>query len=252
MNTHDVHYWVLSLSDKETRLYKARDMILTEVVSLDAQGKPVQGFPLQDLGPEESEYAPIASGERNADYLDNHKKTFLKMVDNELGKILKNEPLPVVLCCTVKNKSLFDEVTKHDTAIIAYKAADYSHESAYTIGQQVWPLMQEVFVEYEKSIFRDFEEAAGHSKQAFGLHRVWEMACQGRVALALVERGFAVFGKVDPDNEQHLLVYEQKTDGVDNLIAVLLAKVEQQGGKVVFVPKDALHNFEHVGAILRY
>ena len=251
---HESQYWVLSVSDKETRLYEAHNKILTEIISLDAQGNPIQGFPLQDLGPQEHEYKPIASGERNADYLDNHKKVFLKMVDNELGKILKKKPLPVVVCCTVKNKSLFDGVTTHTKDIVAYKTADYTHNSAYEVGQAVWPVVQELFVAQEKKTIAKFEEAIGSSQQAFGLHRVWEMACAGRIDVLLLERDFKVYGTVDASTPTNVIVYEKNipSAGVDNLIDVLLIKVHQQRGKIVFVAKDALQEFEHVGAILRY
>lgn len=248
------HYWILELTKKMCRLYEAYDNDLQEVVTpeFDAQGNPVQGFPLDYVEPDDKIETAVGQGDRDARYIMEHEKRYFIMVDTELGKILHEKPLPVVVCGVEKNNSLFKEITKHGAAIIGYQQGDYRNQA--DLAQAVAPLLHKYQQETIKKLLNNFVESAGTAQQAFGIQRVWLMAREGRIQHLLVEEGLVIPGAVDFTNLNHLILQEKlmPEQAIGNVVDVVIGQVMATGGKVVFVPKDALKDFEHIGAILRY
>lgn len=248
------HYWVLELTKKMSRLYEALNSSLTEKITpeFDAQGNPVQGFPLDYREPTDKSTAAIGRGDRDARALDDQEKHYFAMVDNELGKVLHEKPLPVIVCAAEKNGALFRGLTKHAAAIIGYQHGDF--KNVHEIAQAIAPVLEEHRQQETKKLLERFVEEAGYNKQAFGLQRVWLMAQEGRIDYLLVEEGLVISGIVDPNDSNHILISDKKavTNGTHDLIDRLINRVIETRGRIVFVPQGALKDFEHVGAILRF
>lgn len=248
------HYWVLELTKKMCRLYEAHHTSLTEIVTpqVDDHGNPVQGFPLDYVTPDDRIETAVGQGDRDARYRDDHEKRYFTMVDTELGKILREKPLPVIVCGVEKNISLFRSITKHASHIIGYQHGDYRNSA--DIIPAVAPILEQHYQAEIARLLHDFVEAEGQLKQAFGLKRVWLMAREGRIQHLLVEEGLAAPGIVDPTNLNHLLLAEATApeDGIGDVVESIIDRVRETQGTVVFVPEGSLKDFEHIGAILRY
>jgi hypothetical protein len=264
------HYWLLELHKDMSRLYEAYNDELHEVVTplVDQSGNPVQGFPLDYVLPEDKKRVAEGSGDLQARYPDDQLKHYFSMVDHELGKILQNKPLPVVVIGDEKNISTFKHLTKHGSAIIGYQHGDYSRRQ-HELGQAALPIFNTLHEKETKAVLQQFTAAEGTLKQAFGVHRVWLMAHEGRIAILLVEEGLVIPGKLDSENPDHLYIYEKNSPDflektlkpfvyadfspdVRNLVDVIIERVIKTDGKIVFVKPGALEDFEHIGAILRY
>lgn len=248
------HYWVLELNKKVSRLYEGLNNSLVEKITpeLDAIGNPVQGFPLDYVRPNDSLHDAIGTGDRDARYLDDHEKRYFNVIDDELGKALHEKPLPVIVCGVDKNAGLFRKITKHTAAIIGYQHGDF--QNTHEIAQAVAHILAEHRQAEIEKLRNRFIESEGALKQAFGIHRVWLMAEEGRIDYLLVEEGLSIPGIVDSNDPNQIFISDKKVlaDGIQDLVDRLIGKVIETRGKVVFVPQDALKDFEHVGAILRY
>ena len=248
------HYWVLEITRKMCRLYEAYGTALHEVVTpvADSHGNPVQGFPLDYVEPRDGIERAAGQGDTDSKHLDEQEKHYFMMVDAELGKKLNENPLPVVVCGVEKNLGFFRQITKHAAAIVGYQHGDFKNR--LQIAQAVAPILEQHHKAATSKMLKDFVEAEGTLQQAFGMHRVWLMAREGRIDYLLVEENLVVPGIVDPENPDHLILQDRlmPEKQIGNLVDSLIGRVLETRGKIIFVPHGALKNFEHVGAILRY
>lgn len=250
-----LHYYVLVLSTKLSRLFEAHNDVLREIVTPlhDSQGAPLQGFPLDYVGPSTGNHDAIGQGDLDAKYLDRRRQEYFRLIDNELGKIISEQHLPVIVCGNNEYVSAFAKCTKHARSIIAFEKTDCSSLPVGQIAHVVWPCVMEYQRHQQENFIKKFIEAEGASLQAYGIHRLWELSVEGRIDTLLIEDGLIIAGKEDSENPLHVFVHDtMKVAGSIDLVNELIERVIATQGKVVFVPSDALKSFERLGAILRY
>jgi hypothetical protein len=250
-----MNYFVLVLSTKLSRLFEGYNESLREIVTPlhDAQGVPLQGFPLDYVGPEQGNHDAIGRGDIDARYADEHLLRYFRLVDDELGKVLTEHSLPIIVCGSDEQISAFRKHTRHTHEILWYEKTDCSNASATQLAHLVWPKVAEHQKQEQEKMVKKFIEAEGASRQAFGIHRLWALASEGRIDTLLVEKGLLIPGKEDPENPSHVMVVDIiKAPDATDLVNALIERVLHIRGNVVFVEKDTLKNFEHLGAILRY
>ena len=79
-----LRYFVLSLSDKPSRLFVGFGNELVEIIEPETNdlGVVQDGFPFEDLGPNHGEPdLAVGTGDLDSAYLDNHKKTYFRRQD---------------------------------------------------------------------------------------------------------------------------------------------------------------------------
>lgn len=254
-------YWVLSLSEKPTRLFSAVADSLFEVVEpeKDTMGVSRDGFPYEYFKPDIETYGYAVGKEvgRNSHldskYIDDRLKTFLAKVDHLLIPFLKDDPRPLFVAGVEKNLALFKEVTKHKLA--EFIPGDFTEAGSKTLAKAAWIAMQRYLDSERAKKVAEFKEAMNRKQHAFGFESVWRMARAGRINNLLVEEGFVVAGKVNPENPDNVIITDnQQTNGVsEDLVNQIIGMViEKGGGKVTICKKDQLKDYDHIAAILRY
>lgn len=250
-------YWVLALGAKPTRLYYGVGDTLTEATEpeVDHMGELKDGFPYEYTGANrDSVIMAVDKGHRDSDYKDDHISNFFRKVDELLHRFISVDPLPLILVGEERNVSFFKHVTDHSKYIAGVVSGEYNREPKHKLASRVWEDVQEYLEKQRENKLNEFHEAIGTGSHTFGLNNIWWTARQGRVKDLLVEEGYAVPGVVNPDNPDDLIVYEDhETPGIsDDLVDILVEKVIEKGGAVTFVKKGALHDYDHIAAILRY
>jgi len=241
-------FLLLELHTTMCRLYEVDQKKLHEIVTptVDVQGNPVQGFPLDCPPLDDKKNEALGSGDLNAAYAENHIRHYFSMVDSELTKVVATKELPVVVIGLTKSISSFRELTKNGAAIIGYKDASYHKVEDLLVAALA--VVKEYEVGLVNAALKKFFEAEGSNVQAFGARHVWLMAHEGRIETLFVEEGLQVPGKLDPENKDHLLIGM----GTQNVIDVIIERTRATRGHVVIVKPGTLKEFEHIGAILRY
>lgn len=262
-------YWVLSLSEKPTRLFYGLADALTEIIEpeTDELGISRDGFPLDYLKPTIEQFGFQQGGMTgstqasvsgrvsylDSKYMDDHKKTFFKKVDGLLARFTAGETRPLIILGTEKNIAFFESLTMHKVA--AKVTGDFADRDVTEVAKSVWPVIQAYLDTRREKKIKEFEEAVSRGKHAFGLESVWRMAQEGRVQELLVEEGYSVGGKINPENPENLIVYDDpKTPGIsDDLVNKVIDVVLEKGnGKITMCKKGQLKDYKHIAAILRY
>jgi hypothetical protein len=253
---HDqTDYVALVISEERARLYRMHYAKAEEVITplRDEQGKPLQGFPLTAIRPEDRIVASVGIGDRDSGYRDAEINRFVRLVASELHRFTNKQPLPVVICGSSPLLQEVEDALHGKVAILARVIGDYINEMPDFIGKLAWHMVMQLRGEQIKHLLREFQEAAGHNKQACGIMRTWETVHVGRVNHLFVEQGAVVSGRIDPENSDQLQLMAETDDlSCDNVMDILIAEAINHKGLVTIVPSGSLEECEGVGALLRY
>jgi len=238
-------YWVLSLSEKPTRLYEGTHDTLIEI-----QGS---GFPMVHEGPGGEQSLPGGVGVNKSAYRDERHRQFFRAVDNAFASVMANDPLPLAVVGVNRFQAFFDEVTAHKDSIVATLNGSHDKTTPSRLAKLVWLLVKEGLAQQRKKYLDQLEKAVGERKVYSSIGEIWRAANEGRGRLLLVEEDFHFPGRLDPSGV-HLLPADDPTqpdvipDAVDDIIETVLSKQ----GQVVFVPDGQLATFQRIAMVLRY
>ena len=249
-------YWVLVVNEQPSRLFMGLGSELIEIIEPEKNlmGVPQDGFPYEYLGPDESKALAIATGDVDAHYLDEHKKTFLRKVDELLNKFISKDPLPIIAIGEKRTLSAFSEISNHNQRIELTIEGSHSKDSADHIAKLVWPKADAYFQQKQLKKIEEFANSISALKHAFGAEAVWRAAHEGRVHELLVEKDFSIIGTINPDDPTSLFSCNEEEAAKDHvdLIDHIIEEVLNHAGAVTFVPKGSLEAYQHIAALLRY
>lgn len=242
---HTQRYWVLSLSEKPTRLYEGSGPTLIEITK--------HGFPMTYTGPGGTGPLPGGKGIEPSIYLEERHKQFFGWVDTAFRRIAADDPLPLVVVGVDRYLAYFQANSTQAHSIIATLKGNYDHMSPHDLGQLVWPLVEKQLRERNHTTIEELEAAVGAGKYAATMEAVWRMAKEGRGATLLVEDNFTYPAHVDQTGYQISPASDPTKPGViDDAVDEVIEIVMQKGGRVVMVDEGALQQYQHIALILRY
>jgi Bacterial archaeo-eukaryotic release factor family 3 len=216
------HYYVLSLSERTSRLYEAFRDTLIDIENT--------WFPLES-----------SRNSSQSDMSDAQLQTLMQRVDHHFAHYYGQEPLGVVLAGTRRNQSMFMSLTAFSDVIIGQTAGDHSATSVGDLGNIVWPIVKGVMAHSGEKVELELEIATLEHNIAFGIDAVVQSVDSGVGATLLVEEGY----RVTPPESLSLV------DDADNVVDVVIDKVLALGGNVIFVEDRLLSKFRSIALILQ-
>lgn len=238
-------YWLLVLSEKPTRLYHGIRSDVFEAVG--------EGFPMVHDGPGGSEPLPGGFGIEPSKIRDEYLRKFFRDVDEAFHTYWANHPVPLVLAGVDRHLAFFNEVTKHQAAILATLPGNYDETPPHQLGEKVWEVVSQTYAQRRKEWLSKLDEAVSSNNYNSTIGEAWRAVKEGRARVLLVEKDFHQPGRLNDDG--YLLYVEDDPeaqgvidDAVDNLIEMMLA----QDGEVVFVENGDLEKHQRVAVITRY
>jgi len=216
------HYYVLSLSERTSRLYEAFRDTLIDIENT--------WFPM------ESSRSP-SQPELNDDQL----RTLLQRADHHFAHYYTQDPLGVIVIGTKRDQDMFASLTAFSSMIIGTADGDHSATSTRDLGRIVWPIVKAVMANAGEKVERDLAAATRAHNVAVGIDAVVKAVDAGVGATFLVEDSYQVV----PDKSSSLV------DDIDNVVDVVIDKVLALGGNVIFVENGLLNKFQSAALILR-
>lgn len=239
-------YWVLALSEKPTRLYEAVREDLEEVTT-------GSGFPLTHSGPGGASGLPNDPAVNRSAFRDEHHRIFFRKVDEALGEIMANDPLPLAVVGVERFISFFREVTSHGNQIVATQRGSHDRTSAHELGQLVWPEVKASLAERRQGVLSELEAAIGGQRSASTIGEAWRLAREGRGAILLVEENFHYPARINASGTGlEPLDAPNGPDDLDDAVDETVETVLNMGGRVVFFEDGTLAQHDRIALILRY
>jgi hypothetical protein len=243
--TRTRRYWVLSLSERLTRLFAATREHLEEVTT--------GGFPMEHLGPGGAAPLPGGLGINKSGYRDDHLRAFFRTVDRAFGRFTADDPLPLALAGVERHQTFFRQVTSHSRDVMASLAGNYDHLSAHDLGLLLWPEVRNAFAARQQDVLEVVAGAAGQHRLASTLSEVWHLVKLGRGDLVVVEEGYHQPARIDERGELDLRVEDPTApDVLDDAVDEVITHALDKGGRVAFVRDGDLSIHNHIALVLRY
>jgi hypothetical protein len=231
-----IHYYVLSLSEQTCRLYEGfRDTLI------DIQNSSFPFDSSMDMR------LPMESAVK-----DNHLREFYRMIDLHFTHYYEQDPLRLVVVGDKKNQSVFASLTAHLSAIIGRVMGEYTSTSPHDLGKIVWPLVKEVLAGSNAKVMADLDLATSMHKVTSGLDAVAKMADSATGATLLVEEDYHIKGSISK-TDQSLVIseYVDIREVIDDAVDVIVEKVLEMGGNVIFLESGLLTKLSRIALIQR-
>ena len=226
------HYYVLSFGLKTNMLFEAFRDCLIDIED--------QGFPIASK-----------AGMSSADSHDQQRE-LARTADTHLAHYYLHDSLGLVVVGEESMQSAFSDVTTHGAAIIGRVAGDHTDTSVRDLGRIVWAVVKQVMSGVLERAIRDLAASAEQGQAASGLTAVARLVNEGVGGTLLVEDNYHVRGSLAGPNQSPVISPDVDVrDSLDDAVDVVIEKVIELGGNVVFTPNGSLNGRNRIALLLR-
>ena len=259
-------YWVLSISQKEVRLWQGTRSGLTPVDlagvprSLqEALGYEFERDELQFHSPKQGG-TPGGTGAIfhghgvGQDDAKPELKRFFRKVDEGVRELLADEIGPVILAAVDYYHPLYHEVSRLENLTDEGVTGNVSNWDASRLHDSAWPVVRETVLEKIDGALQLWENAYSNGKGEADLASVARLAVAGRIRLLLTQHGRNVWGRFDRHTGEMEHIREGGEDpgpeAVD-LLDEVAEVVMEKGGRSLILSEERMPTETGVAAILR-
>ena len=229
------HYYVLSLSERTSRLYEAfRDTLI------DIQDK---GFPIESAA---DMNGPVEPARENGPLRD-----FVRTADQHFDHYFRQDPLRLVVVGDKQHRAIFRSVTSHQDVVTGTLEGDYTATSPHDLGKIVWSIVKEAMAGTTERAMHDLDAAASSQNVASGIDAVAHVAGSGAGGTLFVEEDYRMKGGIRETD--HSLIMPEDLDILevtDDAVDAVIEKVLEKGGRVVFLENGSLPKLARIALVM--
>lgn len=220
------HYYVLSLGAGSAALYEAFRDALIAVEN--------QGFPVRRVAGE-------VGGARMA-----------RAIDESFGVHYAREALGLVIVGTPQLQTEFDAATRFRQAIVGRVFTEQCPASPEDLGRIAWPVVREQMSGVLDRAMDELADASIGNRLVRGLESVAAATIDQSRGTLLVEEDYRVRGSVVVEGRPPMISPEVDVrDAIDDAVDVVIERVLQSGGHVVFTRPGMLERHGRIALMPR-
>ncbi len=230
-----IHYYVLSLSDQLSILYEAfRD----KLISIQNSNFPFESFIHADHSD-------------NQAFRNSQLKEFFRQTDQHFIHYYDQDPLYLVVVGEKNNLSIFETLITHRDALIGHIEGNYIITSPHDLGKIVWPVIKEAISGSNNNALRELTKAAEASNVVSGIDAVGQSAETETGPMLYVEEDYHVKGSLRKVDQTTIVrsKHVELWDVIDDVVDIIIEKVLEMGGTVIFMKNDSLKNHERIALV---
>jgi hypothetical protein len=234
-------YFVLVLSRDKARLIEAlNDQVKEEVEQI---------FPIENLSLHPVDRTDAALGSRQTSLM----LEFFNRVDKQLNKIVRENPLPVLLCTEESNYHQYLKIADRKEIIVGHLNGSRQNEKAHHIIEGAWPLIKQINSNNNQERLQELSGALGTGKLVTDYHDIWDAVQDGKGKTLFIKQGYFQPARLE-NGAIELVPHEQadQTDVVDDIIDEMIELNLKNGGDAVFLSDTGLDRFNGLALTTRY
>ena len=259
------NFYILTLSQNQTRLFLASRDNLTEVELIDTPASMAEALQMDDLqknvGFQTSTEGSGTGRERAAVHYGqgevNDKKELLRryfqQLDDGILSVVENSTIPMVIAGVDYLLPIFRETTSYKNVVEEGIVGSQDRQDLTELHAEAWKLVEPVFLDNQQKAIDRFLEFHGQQNglATNDLDEAVKAAIGGRVETLMVPLGVQKWGRYDPTSDSVLFDPEPTPENED-MINYAAAQTILNSGNVYAVPADQLPGGGDVAAILRF
>lgn len=234
-------YFVLVLSRDNARLIEAfNDQVKQE---LD------QPFPIENLHLHPVDRTDAALGNRQTNLM----LEFFNRVDKQLNKVVRENPLPVLICTEGSNFHQYLKVADRQEIIVGHLNGSKQNEKAHHIIEEAWPVIRQINEKHNQERLQELAGALGAGKLVTDYNDIWTAVQDGKGKTLFIQQGYFQPARLE-NGILELVPAEQvgEINVVDDIIDEMIEMNLKNGGDAVFLSKIELESFNGLALTTRY
>lgn len=238
----DVNYFILVLSQRETRLIEVfNDQVVAEDFNL---------FPVENRNFFSTSKIEIANAKRQTNLV----AEYFKLVDKKLLEVRKENPLPVLICTEESNFYEYLKITDQKHSIYErFLNQNRLDEEARSIAAAAWPIIKKNQDDRLQNRKNELLQAVSSNKYLSDVNEIWQAINQGRIQTLFIEKNLFQPGIITDSGISFVSENERDTATVtDDIYDEMIELNMNFGGDVVFLEAGELNDFQGFGAVTRY
>jgi hypothetical protein len=264
--SEDGQFYVLALSQNQVRMLQCTRYSVTDITPPDLPTSLAEALRYNDperqlqFHTETAPFAPPSSGERGAIFFgtgaeaDDGKTQileFLRLVDQGLREVLRNEQAPLVLAGVEYLLPLYKEVTTYPHVVEAGVIGNPDGLRAEELHEQAWSVVKPLFRQHREDAAARYGRYAGTGRASTDLQEVVAAAYAGRVETLFVALGVQQWGTFHPDTQEVTVVQEPALEH-EELLDTAALQTLLHSGTVYAVPPEHVPDEALLAAVFRY
>ena len=231
-----VHYYTLSIEKRLIRLFEAfRDVL----IKIEEGGFPIRILPSSSDALDK----PVSISK-------NRMRAFLKEADQRLGEFFIKEPLKIAITGDEADLTQFRSISIHKNDIVASITGSFENTSDYDLGKLAWAAVKLKLSGIGEKALQELESTAKTGRSVSGIHAVWQLANQGKGDVLIVENGYRLRGRLNSDDNSFIIDGEPEVTSImDDVVEMVIEKVVENGGRVIFVESGSLKMYDRIALI---
>ena len=231
-----IHYYVLSLSGKTSRLYEG---FREKLIDIQNTNFPFESY--IDAG------SPVKSASKNSQL-----REFFHQTDQHFAHYYEQDPLRLVLVGEKSNLAIFEGLTIHQDALMGKVEGDYAATSPHDLGSIVWLVIKEAMAGTYKNAMRDLATAVKMKKVVSGIDAVGQSVETETGSALYVEENYHEKRSIQKtDHSLILSKYLNLLEVIDDVVDVIIENVLKKNGTVIFMKSGSLMKLGRIVLILR-
>jgi Bacterial archaeo-eukaryotic release factor family 7 len=247
----DRKFYVLALSQKETRLLRCSFQESTRLVPKDMPGSLAEALKYDDPQRQlqfHTRTQASGGGRRAAMFhgqgvgIDESKDNLLRYfqkVNKSLEALLREEKAPLIVACVDYLFPIYKEANTYSYLVEQFIEGNPEPLSSEELQMRAWPIAESLFRREEEKALSAFEEKAGLGLTSTNEKEVVPAAHYGRVDSLFVAVDQELWGIFDSTKNEVLLQNSQKQDNYDLLNFAAMNTI-LHGGRVFALPKTRM------------
>lgn len=233
------NYYIVTISQQKIRFMQAFNRIVTQEIKNE-------DFPFINTHYYTTDAIKLAQD----NFSENLIKEYFNTADKQMKKYIAENPLPVVLAGDIKSVVYYREQMDDDSLVIATVNGNFDETPAHDIIKDIYPSVQEYNERKQKESLLVIDRAHSENLVTTGIKEIYTEAKNGNVDTLYIGSNFSKKG-ICKDNK--LMIDLKNKDHNNREITLdIMAKVQQNSGKVMILSDELLNDYQGILAIKRY
>lgn len=257
-------HFILSLSLKNTQLYDATTLGISEITVKDQIPQEMRdsvGYELE----EEHIQQRTGQGERgdaqgmfhgHGGGNENEKKEealkYFQDIDQGLSEMLREENVPLVVACVDYLFPIYKKANTYKNLIDTPIEGNYEDADKSVLKEKAWDLVKDHFREEQKESAARFSALVNEGKSSSDPSRVIPASFEGRTETLFLKKGEQLWGRYNEKDHQ-IETHKVRRMGDSDLFNLAAGHTINQGGKVYLVDDESMpQKNTEINGIFRY
>lgn len=156
---------------------------------------------------------------------------YFRQIDKGLSEVLRGERAPLILAAVDYEYSIYREANSYPNLLDEHISGNPERLRPNELHERAWAVVEPIVEKEQQKAMSAGVEAIAKGAGTTDISDAVRAAIQGRVDTMFVERTASIWGRLEPDGEQVIIVDSQgpKTEDLSDLAA---AHTLRNGGKV--------------------